>query len=253
MDISEFKKTSVHYWQRHPWEVARAKIVRHLTKKNGKKLHHLLDIGSGDAYILNKLCLENIADNYTAVDTAYDPGIIKQIISNSHCSINFLNQLPTQLYPPPDSILLLDVIEHCKDDALMLHEIINASVAQKFILLITAPAFQSLFSKHDELLRHYRRYTVKQLMQLCKSKGLQIEQAGYFFFSLLLIRYVQLFLEKIGLRNADRTINNWKGKKWITWVYTSLLWLDYRIGSFFILLGLRLPGLSAYCICHPSP
>jgi hypothetical protein len=252
MDISELKKTDFTYYQRHPWEVARAKIILHLIKKNEKKFHHLLDVGSGDAYVLNELCRHNIAENYTATDIAYEPAIVEQIIANSACHINFIQEFPVQMQPSADLILLLDVIEHCKNDATILQDIKNVS-SDNFKLLITVPAFQSLFSKHDELLLHYRRYTVQQLTDLCKTQGLKIEEAGYFFFTLSLIRWVQLFLEKIGLRKPDKTITNWKAKKWITSIFTSLLWTDYKIGNFFLALGFRLPGLSAYCICRPLP
>jgi len=250
MDILELKKTSFLYTQRHPWEVARAKIIHDLIKKNGKKFNHLLDVGSGDAYVLNQLCRHSVADNYTAIDTAYEPDIIEQIISTNTCTINFMSRLPDQMQLPPDLILLLDVIEHCENDATILEDIKNISSGE-FKLIITVPAYQSLFSKHDELLHHHRRYSLNQLKDLCKTEGLKIEQAGYFFFSIMLIRWVQLFLEKIGLRKPDKTINNWKGKKWITSVFTFLLWADYKIGRFFLAIGFRLPGLSAYCICHP--
>jgi hypothetical protein len=90
---------------------------------------------------------------------------------------------------------------------------------------------------------------LQQLTDLCKAQGLKVDEAGYFFFSLMLIRQVQLFLEKIGIRKPDKTINNWKAKKWTTSIFIALLWADYKIGRFFLALGFRVPGLSVYCIC----
>jgi hypothetical protein len=250
MDISELKKSTFSNTQRHPWEVARAKIIYDLIKKKKKKFHHLLDVGSGDGYVLNQLCRHNIADKYTAIDTAYEPDIIDYITSISSCKIDFVKQLPAQLTSPPDLILLLDVIEHCENDATILGDIKNICTGE-FKLVITVPAFQSLFSRHDELLRHYRRYTLKQLVDLCRAQGLKVNEVGYFFFSLMLIRWVQLFLEKIRIRRPGKTVNNWKAKKWITSVFIALLRVDYKIGRFFLALGFRIPGLSVYCICSP--
>lgn len=251
MDISEFTKADFSYYQRHPWEIARVKIIHHLIKKEEVKFEHLLDIGSGDAYILNELCLLKIADKYTAIDIAYDPEIIEKINLYNHCTISFLKSIPLLVQPRADLILLLDVLEHCKDETDVLKKIRDVA-APGCRLIITVPAFQSLFSKHDELLFHYRRYTSRQLRRLCESQQLNVEQAGYFFFSLVLIRGIQVFLEKVGLRRPDKTINNWRTPKWITSIYTSMLWLDFRIGRFLLVLGIRLPGLSAYCICRPS-
>ena len=251
MDILEYKKNSDSQ-KRHPWEIVRAKIIYHLLKKNGKHFEHLLDTGSGDAYVLNKLYLKNIAEKYTAVDTAYDTEIIAKINSD-HYNISFLKNFPDKLKPAADGVLLLDVIEHCKDDSFILQQINAPSIAQNFALLITVPAFQSAFSKHDEMLLHYRRYSIKNLKKLCNANGLKIQETGYFFFTLLLIRYLQLFLEKPGLRKPDRSIDNWKGSKRITSLYVSLLWIDFKIGRIFYKVGIRLPGLSAYCLCHPLP
>lgn len=253
MDILEYKKKTDNYQQRHPWEITRAKIIYHLLKKNENHFKHLLDAGSGDAYVLNQLYLKNVAEKYTALDTAYDQEIIEKLASEDQHNIFFLKTLPPKLDPPADGVLLLDVIEHCENDSSILQQINDPAIAQNFTLLITAPAFQSVFSKHDELLLHYRRYSIKKLKQLCESNGLKTEQAGYFFFSLLLIRYLQLFLEKLGLRKPDHSIDNWKGGKWITSFYTSLLWIDFKIGRLFYKTGIRLPGLSAYCICHRLP
>jgi hypothetical protein len=249
MDILELKKTDLSSYQRHPWERVRAKIIYHLIKKNGRRFEHLVDIGSGDAYVLGELCSHRIADRYTAIDIAYDPDIVEMIQAACKCNINFKNQLPGQMQPPPDLILLLDVIEHCSNDTVIISDIKNVSLGPCKVI-VTVPAYQSLFSTHDKLLHHYRRYTLKQLKELCRTEGFNVEEGGYFFFSLVLIRWVQLFLEKIGLRKPKNTINNWKAGKWVTSMVTYLLWTDYKIGRFFLGLGFRLPGLSAYCICR---
>lgn len=249
MDILEFKKSTTAYPKRHPWELARVKVVHYLLRQ--KHFQHLLDIGSGDAFVLNELCKKNMADQYTAVDLAYDTAVVKQITSNTDGEISFLKQLPSQLSNKADGVLLLDVMEHCENESVVLNEITNSSITQNFTLLITVPAFQSLFSKHDELLLHYRRYNLKQVKKLCESNGLKVYKEGYFFISLLLVRVLQLFLEKLGLRKPTQSIDNWNGNKPTTILFSSILWMDFKVGYLFSRLGINLPGLSAYCICRP--
>ena len=250
MDLLEFKKTITQYHYRHPWELARARVIKFLLSK--KHFNHLLDIGSGDAFVLNELFKAGVANKYTAVDTAYEPGLITKIKENINPEVDLLQSLPANLQSLADGVLLLDVLEHCKDDSAILQQI-NTSVDKNSTVFITVPAFQFVFSKHDDLLHHYRRYNLKHLQKLCEKNKLVVNKKGYFFFSLLLIRCIQILLERVGLRKPFQTIDNWKGRKWITSFFSHLLWLDFRVGYFFSSLGFNLPGLSAYCICHPLP
>ncbi|HDN80073.1 MAG TPA: class I SAM-dependent methyltransferase [Chloroflexi bacterium] len=100
--------------------------------------------------------------------------------------------------PFPDAqfeiITLLDVIEHCDDDRAVLAECYRVCRPEGF-LVITAPAFQWLWSYNDELNRHRRRYSAGSLRQLLEEAGFQIRRLtyGYFFIfplaaSLILIR-----------------------------------------------------------------
>lgn len=250
MDLIELKKTDSEHFKRHPWELARVRVINQLLGKN--HFNHLLDIGSGDAFLLNELQIRNKAARYTAVDTAFDNELINELKNTVHPSIIFFKNLPEQLLPPADGILLLDVIEHCPDDIAVLKSL-SPLTDKNALLLITVPAYQSLFSHHDFLLKHYRRYSKKELMNACTKSGFEVQDAGYFFFSLAVARYIQLGLEKLKLRKPSHSIDHWQGSKSLTTLITTLLWFDFKIGYFFSALGINLPGLSAYCICRPLP
>jgi SAM-dependent methyltransferase len=56
-----------------------------------------------------------------------------------------------------DLALLLDVIEHVPDDAALVREAV-ASLRPGGYLLVTVPAGMELWSPHDEVFGHYRRY-----------------------------------------------------------------------------------------------
>jgi hypothetical protein len=71
--------------------------------------------------------------------------------------------------------------------------------------------------------------------------------------TLLIIRCIQLFLEKLGLHKPKKSIDNWKAGSFISKIITSLLWFDFLIGRLFLKLGIQIPGLSAYCICRLLP
>jgi hypothetical protein len=250
MDITELQRNRINV--RHPWEEVRARIIKALIQKH-HSCFHILDAGSGDAFVLNYLCSFNLASHYTAVDIAYTNEIIKIINQRISCNINFLQAIPEKLSPKADTILLLDVLEHCKDDSALLEELNSNDLIQSPLFFITVPAYPKLFSQHDKLLLHYRRYTTKTLKELCKKNNLKVISSGYFFTSLLVIRCIQLFLEKLGLRKPEKSIDNWTGGYAISKIISSILWIDFLTGRFFSHIGIQIPGLSAYCICRPLP
>lgn len=76
-------------------------------------------------------------------------------------------------------ICLFDVLEHINDDRGSLVTL-RSRLSADGRLLITVPAYQWLFGHHDQVLHHYRRYTLSGLRQLLADCGYQIESATYF-------------------------------------------------------------------------
>lgn len=250
MDIKELQAHQHSFINRHPWELARLKIIEHLVRKHGKGIDHILDVGCGDAFVLKQLQKNQPFARYSAVDHALTAEIKQQLTEGTN-AICLYNSLPEYLDPKSDCILLLDVIEHCEDDLSVLQSTLRHTVSTDDAkIIITVPAFQQLFSEHDIILGHYRRYSMKQLQEVCHRAGLRTIETGYFFFSLLLIRGAQRLLEKKNKRNITQTINNWQGSKWLTTGIASVLWIDFLVSSLFLKIGIRIPGLSIYCICQ---
>lgn len=69
-----------------------------------------------------------------------------------------------------DLITCLDVLEHIEDDRGALHELRRVA-RPGGILLITTPAYPWLWSSHDELNRHCRRYTRRVLLDRAVEAG----------------------------------------------------------------------------------
>ena len=75
-----------------------------------------------------------------------------------------------------DTIIALDILEHIEDDMAAIKE--WERVAKKRIIL-SVPAYQWLWSHHDEINHHKRRYTQKQLRELIKKTNLKIKKISY--------------------------------------------------------------------------
>ena len=99
-----------------------------------------------------------------------------------------------------DTYLFIDVLEHVDDDLGLVNEYIkNAAGAN---VIITVPAFMSLWSGHDVFLEHKRRYTRKEISKLCSELDLQELESGYLFSSIFPIAYV---IRKIKRKNTNQS------------------------------------------------
>jgi len=79
-----------------------------------------------------------------------------------------------------DLVTSLDTIEHTDDPDSMVKEVYRTLKPGGYFL-ITAPAFQFLYSRHDYALKHKIRYSRKLLSALLTRTGFQIEVSGNFF------------------------------------------------------------------------
>ena len=78
-----------------------------------------------------------------------------------------------------DLAVSLDVIEHLEDDLGALREL-RRVVAPGGALLLTVPAYQWLWSGHDEINHHQRRYTMRSLRAVAEQAGWRQVRTSYF-------------------------------------------------------------------------
>ena len=78
-----------------------------------------------------------------------------------------------------DLALVLDVIEHLRDDAGALREL-RRVVVSGGALIVTVPAHPRLWSRHDELNHHFRRYTRATLAAAASASGWNVTRMSHF-------------------------------------------------------------------------
>jgi len=78
-----------------------------------------------------------------------------------------------------DLITLLDVLEHLDEDAASLSAL-SRRLNPGGWLLLTVPAHPFLWSRHDDLHHHKRRYVASGLRKLLNTNGYHIEYLSYF-------------------------------------------------------------------------
>ena len=252
MDLIEISNNTI----RHPWETARkiitSKFISSIQKKNIK----ILDVGSGDAYLADSFTKKFHNSRSYCVDSGYTSNLINKIENTfKNNNLNLYSSLNDVEVNTIDIVTLLDVIEHVPNDVNFIKNIISQPyINDDTFFIISVPAYQTLFSRHDELLKHYRRYNLPKLKETVNKCDLKFIDSGYFFSILIIPRLIQLIIEKVSSKKNKELDNlgTWEGGKSTSAIIKTILLLDYKIGRVFKFIGINLPGLSCYVICQKN-
>lgn len=101
-----------------------------------------------------------------------------------------------------DSIFMLDVLEHLNDEELVLEKL-KTILCEVGSLVITVPAYNFLWSQHDEFVHHKRRYTKKKIVALLTLSGYRVDYVTYFNSILLPLAIIQRVTLRIFNRISD--------------------------------------------------
>ena len=166
-------------YRRHWWWRVRERILLDTiqTYLGPRSNAAILDIGCGAGLFFDALarfgCVEGIESDHTAVQQS---GRWRGRIHNG--------QLDTFASDRKfDLILMLDVLEHIDTPEHVLRRAAGF-LARDGLVLITVPAFNALWTSHDDLNRHLRRYTAADLRRLINDAGLVTLRTQFLFQSL---------------------------------------------------------------------
>ncbi len=93
--------------------------------------------------------------------------------------------------------VLLDVLEHIEDDKSFLTDL-KTKMPSGSVLVITCPASPKLWSKWDQEMGHYRRYSKESLMSVCKAAGFEVLESKYIFHAFVLPAYLRTKKTEMG-------------------------------------------------------
>jgi hypothetical protein len=135
----------------------------------------IADIGAGSGFFAKHLLgRRNEARGATCVDINYDQESEEWLADKRVAYRRAAGALDADLY------LLMDVLEHVEDDIGFLRSVVEGAPHGAHFVM-TVPAFNFLWSGHDEYLGHYRRYTLTQIADVARRSGLEVGKRCYFF------------------------------------------------------------------------
>ena len=191
------------------WFIYRAELICLLMEKYFSKDDITYDIGGGNGYSSNEARKRGF--NIGLIEPAYDGCVhahmrgIENIICGAFTDTLFEDASIKQM-------LLLDVLEHIEEDLAFL-KLLNKKCMNDGKVIITVPAFNSLWSSEDDFARHFKRYKLKGLKNKAEKAGFTVVYGSYFFsFLYLPILFIRHYGEKLGIfkRKDEKNYDEWK-------------------------------------------
>lgn len=180
-------------FQKHWWWRARAELIIETLQRlrPSKAWNYILDVGCGDGLFFPRL------RQFGSVE-GIEPSL--RTTNANNADGNYIYTCPfDQNFQPPHKyslILMLDVLEHLEDPIGALRHACTL-LEPNGTLLITVPAFMTLWTNHDVLNQHFTRYTKGRLRQLAAKAGLRVIEARYFFHWMYVAKFMVHILEHI--------------------------------------------------------
>jgi SAM-dependent methyltransferase len=206
MDPSMYRSFAELHERRHWWFVGRRRIVASVleTLLSGRRGLRILDIGCGTGGMIPVL---SPFGRVTGIDPA--EAAIGYSLERYGGQAEFL-QVDFPRESPPgkdfDLVTLFDVLEHLDDDGEALRKAATL-LSEGGRVILTVPAHRFLWSPHDEINRHRRRYAFGELRDRLLAAGLEIHRMTYFNTYLFPVvwgtRQVRRALARKGDRRSD--------------------------------------------------
>lgn len=228
---------------RHWWYRARRRLIAEIIRRQIPlpPQARLLEVGCGTGHNLPMLSDFGAVDAIEVDEEAR--GIAETRLGRPVLAAPLpeLRGVPHSHY---DLIGAFDVLEHIDDDQKAI-EALAACLKPRGRLVLTVPAHQWMWSSHDELNHHKRRYSKASLTRLLERSPLQLDTVGYF--------NSLLFPLAVGARLASRLVGRSSAAeklppKPVNWLFERIF-----VSERYLLGRVPLPpGLSLFAIASAT-
>jgi SAM-dependent methyltransferase len=207
---------------RHWWYQGRRRVLERAIERLGLPEHaRILDAGCGSGRNMVELArlgaVTGVELSGTSVELARERGV-GEVLEGSVMDMPFDDATF-------DLTVSLDVIEHLEDDVGALRELRRVTRLGG-ALLVTVPAYQWLWSGHDEINHHHRRYNRRTLLAAAESGGWHLKSSTHFNSLLLPVAIMLRALERFKPSTTKSSLDLWIPPAPLNWALRQPLRLE---------------------------
>jgi SAM-dependent methyltransferase len=187
----------------HPIDIASRELaIASMTRAKNERQPVILDVGCSSGFLVQDLVRS--IPNASVMGADYLPEIVLKAaerVPNTPFLQFDLRKCPLQ-DNCIDGVSALNVLEHIDDDLSALSEIYRI-LKRGGLAHIEVPADPGSFDLYDEVLLHFRRYRLSELIDKARSVGFIVGKATHLgFFSYPLFKYTKMRNRRLGKRLA---------------------------------------------------
>jgi SAM-dependent methyltransferase len=224
----DYEQAYARIEEEHPWFVTRRELFGGMVA--GRQSQRLLDVGCGTGMFLRHLEQQGF-EHLCGVEASPELRAAFRVPT-----IPLHPEIPAQSF---DALFMLDVLEHIEDDEGFL-TCVQAALAPGGSYYLSVPAHPFLWSRHDELNHHFRRYRKGELRRKLSAAGFRIRSLSYWNMTGFL---PALLLRTLGLGGRGNELD--LGNPLAMSVYRACLRLENRL-----VRSVGLPfGVSLIAVC----
>lgn len=221
------------------WVRSRNRLIKNLIDKYSLKLNktRFLDIGCGTGMVI-----QGVVENTNLIITGSEIYLKGLFYAKKKLpSVEFVQFDVTQGRLPEDFDLVgaFDVIEHIDDDIAAIANIYEM-LREGGYFMVTVPQYMYLWSRLDEIVKHKRRYSRKELLAKLQQQGFEISYCSSFLFVLFPLMLISRIFDRSQKKNEAAEMefeNRVRFPETINWIFDKIMWVDESL----IKLGISLP------------
>lgn len=233
------------------WIRSRTRLFKRLVKGNmtGSGQTRLLEVGCATGDFIDNL--QDVAELSIVGSEIYRKGLI--YAQSNFPDVEFIQYDVTQgvLDSRFDLIIAFDVLEHIERDTVAM-ENIHSMLVDGGRFIISVPQYQFLWSPLDDLVKHKRRYSRREMTEKLRAAGFSIRYATSFVFFLFPLMLVVRLLDKRRRHAADdpsALADRVHFPRWQNWLFDKVM----RIDEALISIGLSLPFGGTLVVVAEKP
>lgn len=138
----------------------------------------VMEVGCGSGRFADQLINQNSVERYVGIEPS--PNLFSKVKKNDKVEIynSTVEELDGTFNHQFDTVILIHVLEHIKDDQEFLLKL-DRFLVPGGRLIVMVPAFDFLMSDLDRNIGHYRRYNRKSISKLAKLTNYKIDLIRY--------------------------------------------------------------------------